>query len=61
MWDEVEISTEKFGTGAGAVSREKIQTYDSAGRAVTSEEKSSPATDTSLPKVTNEYNENNSR
>jgi tripartite motif-containing protein 71 len=57
MWDEVEISTEKFGTGAGAVSREKIQTYDSAGRAVTSEEKSSPATDTSLPKVTNEYNE----
>jgi DNA-binding beta-propeller fold protein YncE len=55
MWGEVETSTEKFGTGAGAVTREKIQTYDSAGRAVTSEEKSSPATDTALPKVTNEY------
>ncbi len=56
MWDELETSTEAFGTGAGAVSREKIQTYDAAGRALTSEEKSSPATDTALPKVTNEYN-----
>jgi sugar lactone lactonase YvrE len=59
MWDEVEGSTEKFGTGTGAVSREKIQTYDPAGRALTSEEKSSPATDTALPKVTNEYNKEN--
>ena len=57
MWSEVEISTETFGIGSEAISREKIQTYDPAGRAVTSEEKSSPVTDMALPKVTNEYNE----
>jgi tripartite motif-containing protein 71 len=56
IWGEVETSTERFGMGVGAVNREKIQTYDAAGRAVTSEEKSTPATDTALPKVTNEYN-----
>jgi tripartite motif-containing protein 71 len=52
IWDEVETATEKF----GSTTRTKTQTYDSAGRALTSEETSSPATDTALPKVTNEYN-----
>jgi DNA-binding beta-propeller fold protein YncE len=52
LWDEAEVTTEKF----GSVTREKIQTYDPTGRALTSEEKSSPATDKALPKVTNEYN-----
>jgi DNA-binding beta-propeller fold protein YncE len=56
VWDETETTTEKYGTGAGAVTRTKTQAYDPAGRALTSEETSSPATDTSLPKVTNEYN-----
>ena len=56
MWDEVEKTEEKFGTGSGAVTRTKTQTYDPAGRALTSEEKAEPATDTALPKVTNEYN-----
>jgi YD repeat-containing protein len=56
MWDEVETTTEKFGTGSGAVTRIKAQTYDPAGRALTSEEKAEPVTDTALPKVTNEYN-----
>jgi DNA-binding beta-propeller fold protein YncE len=56
VWDETETTAEKYGTGAGAVTRVKTQTYDPAGRALTSEETSSPATDTSLPKVTNEYN-----
>ena len=55
VWDETEATAEKFGTGAGAVTRTKTQTYDPAGRALTSEETASPATDTSLPKVTNEY------
>jgi DNA-binding beta-propeller fold protein YncE len=56
VWDETEATAEKFGTGTGAVTRTKTQTYDPAGRALTSEETASPATDTSLPKVTNEYN-----
>ena len=56
VWDETEATAEKFGTGAGAVTRTMTQTYDPAGRALTSEETASPATDTSLPKVTNEYN-----
>jgi YD repeat-containing protein len=55
-WDEVEKTGEKFGTGSGAVTRTKTQTYDPAGRGWTSEATSSPATDTALPKVTNEYN-----
>jgi len=57
IWGEAEKTEEKFGTGTKAVTRTKIETYDPAGRAVTSEETSSPATDTALPKVTNEYNE----
>jgi DNA-binding beta-propeller fold protein YncE len=56
MWDIPEVTEEKFGTGSKAVTRTKTETYDPAGRAVTSEETASPATDTSLPKVTNEYN-----
>ena len=54
-WDEIEKTEEKFGTGTKMVTRTETQTYDPAGRALTSEETSSPATDTSLPKVTNEY------
>ncbi len=49
VWDEVEVATEKFGT----TTRTKTETYDSAGRALTSEETST--TDAPLPKVTNEY------
>ena len=56
IWDEAETTEEKFGTGAKAVTRIKAQTYDPAGRALTSEEATSPATDQALPKVTNEYN-----
>jgi YD repeat-containing protein len=56
IWDEVEKAEEKFGTGSGAVIRTKTQAYDPAGRALTSEEKAEPVTDTALPQVTNEYN-----
>jgi YD repeat-containing protein len=56
MWDEVETTAEKFGTGSGTVTRTKTQEYDSAGRALTSQEKAEPVTDTALPKVTNVYN-----
>jgi YD repeat-containing protein len=55
MWDGIEKNEEKFGSGAKAVTRTKLQTYDPAGRALTSEEASSPATDTALPKVTDGY------
>jgi DNA-binding beta-propeller fold protein YncE len=55
MWDEVETTTEQFGAGSGPTTRTKTQTYDAAGRAVTSEETSRSA-DKGLPKVTNEYN-----
>jgi tripartite motif-containing protein 71 len=50
MWDEVQTTTETFGT----VTRTKTQAYDAAGRALTSEETS--AVEAALPKVTNEYN-----
>ncbi len=62
IWDEVEVTKEEFGMGSKAVTREKKQTYDAAGRAITSEEKAfltsehEKTIDTSLPKVTNEYN-----
>ncbi len=56
IWGEAEKTEEKFGIGAKAVTRTKTETYDPAGRAVTSEETASPVTDTALPKVTNEYN-----
>jgi YD repeat-containing protein len=51
IWDEVEKTTETFGT----TKRTKAETYDAAGRALTSETTST--TDEPLPKVTNEYNE----
>ncbi len=53
IWDTAETTTEKF----GATTRIKTQTYDAAGRALTSEVSSSA--DTPLPKVTNVYNEAN--
>ena len=56
MWDQAEKTTEKFGSGEHKVERTKKTTYDSAGRPLTTEETSSPATDKSLPKVTDEYN-----
>jgi DNA-binding beta-propeller fold protein YncE len=49
LWDEVEKTEEAF----GSTKRTKAQTYDPAGRALTSEETST--VDTALPKVTNEY------
>jgi DNA-binding beta-propeller fold protein YncE len=54
LWDEVEATSEKFGTGSGAVTRTKAQTYDAAGRALTSSTTST--IDTALPTVTNKYN-----
>jgi YD repeat-containing protein len=58
MWDEVETTLERFDPEAEATAtRTKAQTYDAAGRALTSEETSSPVIDTALPKVTNTYNE----
>ncbi len=51
MWDEVETTTEK----TGSATRTRTQTYDSAGRALTSEE-TSTTEDKTLPKVTNKYN-----
>ncbi len=63
VWDGVEKTEEKFTRlNAGkeeTVTRTKAQTYDPVGRAVTSEETSSPATDTALPKATNTYNAEN--
>ncbi len=56
IWDEVEKTEEKFGSGSKAVTRTKTETYDPAGRAVTSEETASPATDIALPTVTDQYN-----
>jgi tripartite motif-containing protein 71 len=57
IWDEAEKTEEKFGTGVKEVIRTKTETYDSAGRALTSKEISS--IDTALPEVTNEYNTEN--
>lgn len=62
IWDEVE-KTEEEVTWINSegkeekVTRTKAQTYDPAGRALTSEEKAEPAADAALPGVTNEYNE----
>jgi NHL repeat len=52
IWDEAETTTEKI----GSVTRTKSETYDPAGRALTSEESTSPATGQPLPKTTVEYN-----
>jgi YD repeat-containing protein len=55
IWDEIEKTTEEFVSATKAkVTRTKTQTYDPAGRALTSE--TSSTIDTSLPKVTNTYN-----
>ena len=58
VWDEVESSIERFPAheAFAAVTREKVQHYDAAGRAVTSETLAEPATDAELPKVTRGYN-----
>lgn len=53
MWDEVETTTEEFGT----TKRRKSETYDPAGRALTNQTTSSPETDEPLPTVTIRYNE----
>jgi YD repeat-containing protein len=58
IWDEAEVTEEKFGIGSKAVTRTKTETYDPAGRALTSKETASSATDTASPEVTNEYNSN---
>ncbi len=50
MWDELETVTEKFGSRT----RTKKMGYDTAGRLLTSEQ--TYIFNTSLPKVTNEYN-----
>ncbi len=50
MWDEPETVTEAF----GSTLRTKKMTYDNAGRLLTNQETST--IDTSVPKVTNEYN-----
>ena len=55
LWGEAEKTEEQFGAGSKAVTLTKVETYDPAGRALTSEETASPATDTALPKVTDEY------
>ncbi len=55
IWDEVETTTEAVRL-RHIVNREKTQTYDAAGRAVTSEETATDPHDKELPKVTNEYN-----
>jgi YD repeat-containing protein len=52
IWDEAETTAEKF----GSTTRTKTETYDPAGRALTSEETASPATDQALPRTTIEYN-----
>ena len=62
IWDEVEKGEEKFGTGSKAVTRIKTETYDPAGRALTSEVKEEEegkesSNDAHLPTVTDEYNE----
>jgi streptogramin lyase len=61
MWDQPEKITEEFGT----TKRTKKTTYDSAGRPLTSEEKSSndkeppESVDKELPEVTDKYNKTN--
>jgi YD repeat-containing protein len=56
LWDEIEKTTENYEKTEkyGAATRTITQTYDPAGRALTSETTST--IDTSLPRVTNEYN-----
>ena len=51
MWDEPETIVEKI----GSVTRETIKKYDSAGRQISSEEKSTSSENTAVPAETNEY------
>lgn len=53
LWDEAETTTETVPSKTGSTTRTEKQTYDGAGRALTSETTST--IDTALPKVTNEY------
>jgi YD repeat-containing protein len=53
MWDEPETATELY----GSTTRTKTSSFDSAGRPLTTEETSTAGT--SLPKVTDKYNEQN--
>jgi YD repeat-containing protein len=57
MWDQPETVTETFGTGETKIVRTKKTTFDSAGRPLTTEEKST--VDEALPKVTDTYSETN--
>ena len=61
FWDETETTVERYGTGISATTRTKTETYDPAGRAVTSETKEEKEgkesfNDAHLPAVTDEYN-----
>jgi DNA-binding beta-propeller fold protein YncE len=56
MWDQAEKTEEKFGAGAEQVTRTETETYDAAGRAVSSEETATPVTGTVVPPVTDRYN-----
>ncbi len=51
MWDEPETITEEV----GSTTRTKKLTYDTAGRALTSEETATGSSNTAVPKVTDEY------
>lgn len=53
IWDEIETTTETVTSKTGSTTRTIKETYDAAGRALTSE--TSSTVDTALPKVTNEY------
>jgi YD repeat-containing protein len=59
IWDEIVDTKEAIPASKtfGAVTRDKLETYDQAGRPETSETKSKPAHDAKLPPVTNKYNE----
>jgi streptogramin lyase len=52
MWNEPEKTEEAF----GSTTRTKVNTYDESGRLTSSETAATGSTDTSLPKVTDEYN-----
>ncbi len=53
LWDEVETTTETVPGKTGSTTRTEKETYDSSGRALSSETTST--IDTPLPRVTNEY------
>ena len=57
IWDAPETVTETVGSGAEATTRTKKETFDGAGREISSEVFSPTSTDAKLPKVADEYNE----